>query len=250
MYSNSFRRIYLNTVLLIIESLANQDYQRRVWIEGKGPEVDSFDDTICDYDQSVGVVLNNPNLYPLTEAQEGALRNLTAIFEDFYENGLGNCYMYQPQYFINSTEWRKISEEATKVLKVFGYLAGDRYIHCREYSFEVKKQLLKSFIDAIACLVTTDTNAKIWDKEERYEEDNFRFIYDLFREEIDAYLDNPQEFGIDFKQIEKLKKLDEALLSFARNGGFKMISETFVHTAECKMIAAAAREVMEVFKKG
>ena len=250
MYSNSFRRIYLNTVLLIIESLANQDYQRRVWIEGKGPEVDSFDDTICDYDQSVGVVLNNPNLYPLTEAQEGALRNLTAIFEDFYENGLGNCYMYQPQYFINSTEWRKISEEATKVLKVFGYLAGDRYIHCREYSFEVKKQLLKSFIDAIACLVTTDTNAKIWDKEERYEEDNFRFIYSLFRQEIDAYLDNPQEFGIDFQQIEKLKKLKNVLYSVARSSGFKVDPETFIHTAECKMIAAAAREVMEVFKEG
>jgi len=108
---------------------------------------------------------------------------------------------------------------------------------------------LKSFLDAIACLATADTNAKIWKKEER-QEDNFKRIYYLFREEIDAYLDNPQEFGIDFKQIEKLKKLDEALLSFARNGGFKVISETFVHTAECKMIAAAAREVIEVFKKG
>ncbi len=237
-------------MLYIIECLANQDYQRRVWIEGKGPEVDSFDDTICNYANFVDVVLNNPSLYPLTEAQESALRSLTAIFEDFYENGLGNCYIYQPQYFINSTEWRKVSEEATRVLKVFGYLAGYRYIHCREYSFEVKKQLLKSFIDAIACLATTDTNAKIWDKEERYEEDNFRFIYSLFQAEIDTYLDNPQEFGIDFKQIEKLKKLKDVLYSFARSSDFKVDPETFVHTVESKMIAAAAREVMEVFKKG
>ncbi len=236
-------------MLFIVESLANQDYQRRVWIEAKGPEVDSFDDTICEYADFVDEVLSKASLYGLTEAQEGALRSLTAIFEDFYKNGLGSCYTYEPECFIDSTEWRKVSEEATRVLKIFGYLAGDRYIHCREYSFEVKKQLLKSFLDAIACLATADTNAKIWKKEER-QEDNFKRIYYLFREEIDAYLDNPQEFGIDFKQIEKLKKLDEALLSFARNGGFKVISETFVHTAECKMIAAAAREVIEVFKKG
>ncbi len=250
MYSNSFRRTYLNSMLLIIESLANQDYQRRVWIEAKGPEVDSFDDTICDYAHFVDIVLNNPNLYPLTEAQEGALRSLTVIFEDFYKNGLGSCYTYEPQYFINSTEWKKVSEEATRVLKVFGYLAGYRYLHCREYSFEVKKQLLKSFLDAIACLATADTNAKIWKQEERYEEDNFEYIYDLFREEIDAYLDNPQEFGIDFQQIEKLKKLKETLYSVARSSGFKVDPETFIHTAECKMIAAAAREVMEVFKNG
>ncbi len=235
-------------MLLIIESLANQDYQKRVWIEGKGPEVDSFDDTICDYNDFVTEVLSEAGLYGLTEAQEGALRSLSTVFKDFYKNGLGNCYMYQPQHFINSIEWRKVSEQATRVLKVFGYLAGDRYIHCREYSFEVKKQLLKSFLDAIACMTTADTNAKIWQKEERYK-DNFGSIYSLFQAEIDTYLDNPQEFGIDFKQIEKLKKLKEALYSFAESSDFKVDPETFIHTAECKMIAAAARELMEVFKR-
>ena len=231
-----------------VESLANQDYQRRVWIENKDPEVNSFDETIAEYSEFAGVVLTNPILYPLTTVQECVLRSLTAILRNFCKNELDSDYIYELEYFIDSAEWRKIFEQATRVLKVFGYLASDRYIHCREYSSEVKKQLLKSFLDAIACLATADTNAKIWKQEERYE-DNFESIYCLFHAEIDAYLDNPQEFGIDLQQIEKLKKLKDMLNSFFRNSGFKVDPETFIHTTECKMIAAAAREVMEVFKK-
>jgi len=235
-------------MLWMVEFLANQDYQRRVWIEDKDPEVNNFNETIAEYTYSEGIILNNPSLYPLTEVQKCVLGSLTAIIKDFYKNGLDSGYIYEPEYFIDSTEWRKVFEQATRVLRVFGYLAGDRYIHCREYSSEVKKQLLKSFLDAIACLATADTNAKIWKREERYE-DNFEFIYCLFHAEIDAYLENPQEFEIDFQQIEKLKKLNEILNFFVRNSGFTVDPETFVHTTECKMIAAAAREVIEVFKR-
>ena len=33
----------------IFTRISDKEYQQRVWIDGKGPECDDFDDTVCDF---------------------------------------------------------------------------------------------------------------------------------------------------------------------------------------------------------
>lgn len=39
----------LNFLRDVVETLADVDYQKRVWVKGEGPECDSFDETINDF---------------------------------------------------------------------------------------------------------------------------------------------------------------------------------------------------------
>lgn len=40
----------------IFTRISSKEYQKRIWIDGKGPEVDDFDDTVSDF-------LSNVNLF-------------------------------------------------------------------------------------------------------------------------------------------------------------------------------------------
>ncbi len=41
----------LQSVLETIEIISNKEYQERVWIQGKGPEVSDFDEVCCNFFQ-------------------------------------------------------------------------------------------------------------------------------------------------------------------------------------------------------
>jgi len=95
--------------------ISNKEYQKRIWIEGAGPECHDFDEAVMDFFDDGDPILENYRAYGLTEMQYCILnkfRNEFRIFAD--ENDL-------PQEFIDTPEWAKIMDSAKEVLKAFHY---------------------------------------------------------------------------------------------------------------------------------
>ena len=112
------KKTWLNTVLCRIQGVSDKAYQRRVWINGIGPECDDFDETseyiICDMRD----ILKEHHLFGMTEYQYHLLNK----FRDEYENF---CYQdlsyHGPERFIDTPEWTRITELAEEVIKAFDY---------------------------------------------------------------------------------------------------------------------------------
>lgn len=109
------RKQILETFLRIISHISDIEYQERVWILGKGPEGDGFDETVC-----VLFSLGNPMLkeykkFGISEDQYRLLIKFRDMFESFSdEHDL-------PQAFINTPEWESVVMMAKEVLKAFNY---------------------------------------------------------------------------------------------------------------------------------
>ena len=43
------RKQILVSCLETIKDISDKEYQKRVWIRGEGPEVDDFDEAVCDF---------------------------------------------------------------------------------------------------------------------------------------------------------------------------------------------------------
>ncbi|MDE3046685.1 MAG: hypothetical protein KGJ02_08630 [Verrucomicrobiota bacterium] len=105
----------LDCVLTTISHIGDKNYQKRIWIQGKGPEVDDFDETICHFFQEGDGVIEKYKDFGLTEIQLHLLRKFRDEFEKFSdENDL-------PQLFIDTPEWTKITMMAKEVLAAFDY---------------------------------------------------------------------------------------------------------------------------------
>ena len=105
----------LINLLKIIEDISNKEYQQRVWIEGKGPECDDFDDTVCDFFGIGESIIEKHNIFEVTDNQH---QLLTAFYNEFRVFSNDN---YWPQEFIDTPEWTKITEMAKEVLKAFDW---------------------------------------------------------------------------------------------------------------------------------
>ena len=49
MLTNKAKKQILMSVLETVEHVSNKEYQKRVWIQGEGAEVDDFDETCCNF---------------------------------------------------------------------------------------------------------------------------------------------------------------------------------------------------------
>jgi len=47
--SDEHNKQILEGFIDIFTRLASKNYQKKIWIKGEGPEVDDFDDTVCDF---------------------------------------------------------------------------------------------------------------------------------------------------------------------------------------------------------
>ena len=52
----------LNTV----NDISDKSYQKRIWINFEGPEIDDFDETVCDFFQECDGILTEPREFYLT----------------------------------------------------------------------------------------------------------------------------------------------------------------------------------------
>lgn len=103
----------LEEFLKILFILSDKHYQKRIWIEGHGPEVHSFDEAVCDFFDLGEYIFANPQSYGLTDAQLKLLTKFRDEFETFADE---NDF---PAEFIDTFEWAKIMDSAKGILRAF-----------------------------------------------------------------------------------------------------------------------------------
>ena len=99
----------------IFTRVENKNYQRRIWIKGEGPEMDSFEDTVCDFFIECESILENHKAFGITKAQYQLLKKFRDKFRAFSDQ-----HNWPPE-FIDSPEWDKITRMAKEVLVAFDY---------------------------------------------------------------------------------------------------------------------------------
>ncbi len=109
------RKQIMETFIRNITHISDEEYQKRVWIEGQGPECDDFGEfTSYFFDESESILRNYID-FGITNTQHNLLLNFHKSLDEFTENN------YDPKEFISSLEWKKIIEMAKEVLKAFNY---------------------------------------------------------------------------------------------------------------------------------
>src|SRR5258708_5370963 len=105
------RKHILNSLLDTIEAISNKEYQKRVWIQGKGPECDSFDETSCYFYDFSEMILKNHKEYGLTDNQYNLMNGFYKKFDEFSD--------VWPPEFIDTPEWQQIVNMAKEILVAF-----------------------------------------------------------------------------------------------------------------------------------
>ena len=106
-----------------IYSVSDLEYQQRVWVEGKGPECDSYDE-FCNHFFVEGIdIIHNYKDFGITETQYTMLTALQTELEKFNEfrRNSESITDYLPKGFIKTPEWKKIVALAQEILKAFHY---------------------------------------------------------------------------------------------------------------------------------
>jgi len=113
------RKQILASCLEIIAGISDKEYQKRTWIRGEGPEVDDFDETVCNFSQDGNGIIQNYKDFGVTDKQYHLLVKFRDEF-DAFRRGPALEY-YRPQEFIDTPEWSRIMNLAKDVLKAFNY---------------------------------------------------------------------------------------------------------------------------------
>jgi hypothetical protein len=111
MYQNT--NLTLQMFLEEISGIADKEYQLRVWIQGKGPECDDFDEAVCRYSNAANCIFEEYVECWISDVQMDLVTKFHEEYKKFWEeNDL-------PQLFIDTLEWTKITLMAKEVLRVF-----------------------------------------------------------------------------------------------------------------------------------
>jgi hypothetical protein len=107
------RKQIMETFLSVIDNISDKEYQKRIWIRGKGPEVDDFDEAVCHFFQAGDGIIEECKDFGLTEQQYQLLKKFRDEFDFFVEKN------HFPEEFIDTLEWERVMGMAKDVLKAF-----------------------------------------------------------------------------------------------------------------------------------
>jgi hypothetical protein len=113
--SSEVRKQILHGFIDIFTRISNKEYQKRIWINGEGPEVDAFDDIVNEFFIECDSILENYRDFGITDSQHQILKKFRDKFEVFSDEN------NWPQKFIDDPEWGEITEMAEEILRVFNY---------------------------------------------------------------------------------------------------------------------------------
>lgn len=117
--SEETKKNLLANLLREIWHVSDKEYQKRIWIEGKGPQCDDYDETSIGILDDGEVIIKNHSHFKMTEDQYKILSKFWHEYESF-SNGSG-FDRYLPEFFIDTPEWTRITELAQEVIKAFDY---------------------------------------------------------------------------------------------------------------------------------
>ena len=114
-FSTEAKKQIVEGFVEIFTRIASKKFQQRIWINGEGPEVDDFDDTVNEYFIECDSILENYKYFGITEVQYQILKKFRGEFRIFAD---ANNW---PTKFIDTPEWDKITKMAEEILKAFNY---------------------------------------------------------------------------------------------------------------------------------
>jgi hypothetical protein len=115
MLNEDDRKYVLNEFLRVIVGISDLEYQKRVWILGKGPEEDDYGETVNLFFDDVDPILNDYRNFGISKDQYQLLRKFRNEFEAFSDTH------YHELEFIDTPEWGTIMAHAKDILKAFNY---------------------------------------------------------------------------------------------------------------------------------
>lgn len=121
MLSEGNKQFIIDEMLKKIWNISNSEYQLRIWVKGEGPEVDSFEETICQFYDACEEVLEKYEIYHLTRKQYEILlefvNNLNVFLDSVSE------IVHEEIEIIPNPKWHEIQQKALQVLAIFDYQA-------------------------------------------------------------------------------------------------------------------------------
>jgi hypothetical protein len=116
---NEGKKAWLQTILSSVYAASDKAYQKRVWINGVGPECDDFNET------SESILGDGREILKAYK-EAGMTDNQYLIFKKFHEAYEVFCdepglTHYVPELFIDTPEWTRITEMAKEVIQAFNY---------------------------------------------------------------------------------------------------------------------------------
>ena len=117
--SEETKKNLLNNLLREIWHVSSKEYQKKIWIEGKGPQCDDYDETSIGILDDGEIIVKEHELFKITDNQYMLLKQFRDEYEIF-SNGIG-FELYLPERFIDAPEWTRITELAKEVIKAFDY---------------------------------------------------------------------------------------------------------------------------------
>ncbi len=99
-------------------TVSDLEYQQRVWIEGKGPECNDYDEFYDYFFNEGNSIIENYKDFKITKEQHRLLENLRKKIYAF-DHAPNRASL--PKDFLISAEWKHIMESAKEVLKAFNY---------------------------------------------------------------------------------------------------------------------------------
>lgn len=114
-FSKETKTQILEGFIDIFTRLSSNEFQRRIWINGEGPEVDSFEDVVCDFFGESDSILENYKEFGLAENQYTLLKRFRDKFQSFSDEN------NSPHEFIDTPEWERITKMAQDVLSAFDH---------------------------------------------------------------------------------------------------------------------------------
>lgn len=117
---------HMQNLLYTISVIADPDYQYRIWVKGLGPEVDSFEERMCRFFESIEFALPNYKKYGVSKEQYQLLIEFRDALEIFCDSVPE--IVDEEKEILPNPEWHKIQNFAKKVLKAFDYKKDKKYI--------------------------------------------------------------------------------------------------------------------------
>lgn len=113
MLTEKERERILKGCLKEICHISDKEYQKRVWVRGEGPEVDSFIETAYYFLETIAAIMEEYKAFGITDTQCQMLKKLEKELDDFPG---GDGYAEE---FVDTPEWEKVVTMAKEVLKAF-----------------------------------------------------------------------------------------------------------------------------------
>lgn len=107
-------REWIGGLLSIVKEIADKDFQERVWLQGRGIEVSSWEEMLCkffdDYDAD-NFVDNHMDAAGLSVQQQHAMKDLRDALNN-YSDRIGDSYSVQQ--ILDDSEWHRIRDDIAK----------------------------------------------------------------------------------------------------------------------------------------